>query len=236
MAAESGSSSNVRPINWTLQAQQRVMSLQCAIAMSLGIHPSPTQLKRALQDKSIQAAYGERKVLLGRKLSPTPGKGLVTILPSHNLNLTKTGAIYRIVDVVSCIEVLAEVYPEQLSPEFLALKASLLKLDLPSNSSLVPSIGNYGSSGSSQIPSEKRSKNQNARNATLKEKNMNLLLYATAHKAYGFNPSGTKKEYEEAISEIYKALESLKLAGYGLGPDTIRKILFEASNHTLKVE
>ncbi len=222
---KSASKNSGNPVNWSLQAHQRVMAVWHVAAMSLGVEPTLASIALAKVDKTFSASFEERKRVLGRKFSTEPETGHVTYFPRHEYNDTKTGASNRMVDVVSCIKILKPIYPDLLPPEFLALEATLEKVALPKQHS--PVSGLVVMPGAVMAPAleEKPKKPPTTRSAYIEHKNLHVLLYAMACRGYGYreNISGTEKV---AVSKAIAAdVPELLRGRYGLGHGTVLKIL-----------
>lgn len=215
----------VSPVNWSLQAHQRVMAVWHVAAMSLGVEPKLDAIILAKGDKAFAAAFEERKQLLGRKLSTEPEENHVTFFPRHGYNASKTGYNNKMVDVVSCIKILKRIYPDLLPPEFLALEATLEQVALPRKllprSNLVVISAAVGAPTSEAEPK----KSPTTRAASIEHRNLHVLLYAMACSGYEYRENMSNTEKLGVATAIAADVPELLRGRYGLGSGTILRIL-----------
>jgi hypothetical protein len=217
------------PVNWSLQAHQRVMAVWHVAAMSLGVEPTLASIALAKMDKTFSASFEERKRVLGRKFSTEPATGHVTYFPRHEYNDTKTGASNRMVDVVSCIKILKPIYPDLLPPEFLALEATLEKVALPKQHSPVSGLVVMPGAVMAPVLEEKPKKPPTTRGASLDHHNLHVLLYAMACGGYGYTESMTSTEKVSIAKAIAADVPQACKSRYGLGHVTVGPILMGAA-------
>ncbi len=227
MATQNKSASKTlsTPVDWSLQAHQRVMTVWHVAAMSLGIEPSKESVALAKSDKSFQAAFEARKKVLCMKFSTEPEAGHVTYFPRHEYNESKTGAGNRMVDVVSCIEILEPMYFGKLPPEFVALKEPLTKLPLPKQHS--PLSGLVVMPGAVMAPAleEKPKKPPTTRASSIEHQNLYVLLYAMACHGYGYRENMISAEKVTVAKAIAADVPELLRGRYGLGHAVVSRIL-----------
>ena len=222
---KSASQSPGNPVNWRLQAYERVLAVWHVAAMSLGVEPTLASISLAKEDKSFVASFEQRKRVLGRKLSTEPEDGHVTYFPRHEYNDSKTGASNRMVDVVSCIKILKPIYPDLLPPEFLALEAALEKLPLPKQHSLLSGLVVMPGALMAPALEEKPKKPLTTRSASIEHHNLHVLLYSMACHGYGYS-EGMKSSEKVAVAQAIAAdVPELLRGRYGLGHTNIFKIL-----------
>ncbi len=213
------------PVNWSLQAHQRVMAVWHVAAMSLGVEPTLASIALAKVDKTFSASFEERKRVLGRKFNTEPETGHVTYFPRHEYNDTKTGASNRMVDVVSCIKILKPIYSDLLPPEFLALEATLEKVALPKQHSPVSGLVVMPGAVMAPVLDAKPKKPLTTRSASIEHHNLHVLLYGMASRSYGYH-EGMKSSDKVAVAQAIAAdVPELLRGRYGLGYTNILKIL-----------
>lgn len=222
---KSASQSSGNPVNWSLQAHERVLAVWHVAAMSLGVEPTLASIALAKKDKSFVASFEQRKRVLGRKLSTEPVDGHVTYFPRHEYNDSKTGASNRMVDVVSCIKILKPIYPDLLPPEFLALEAALEKLPLPKQHSPVSGLVVMPSAVMAPALEEKPKKPPTTRSAYIEHQNLHVLLYAMACHGYSYRDNLTGTEKVAVSKAIAADVPELLRGRYGLGHATVLRIL-----------
>lgn len=222
---KTASKTSGNPVNWSLQAHQRVMAVWHVAAMSLGVEPTLASVALAKMDKTFLASFEERKRVLGRKFSTEPEKGHVTYFPRHEYNDSKTGASNRMVDVVSCIKILNPIYSDMLPPEFMALEETLEKLPLPKQHSPLSGLVVMPGSVMAPVLEEKPKKPPTTRGASLDHHNLHVLLYAMACGGYGYTESMTSTEKVSIATAIAADVPQACKSRYGLGHGKILQIL-----------
>jgi hypothetical protein len=213
------------PLDWNLQAQQRIRPVWHVVAMSLGVAPSKETVAEAKGDKAFFDAFEERKKLLCMKFSSEPLVGHVTYFPRHGYNVSKSGAANRMADVVSCIEILEPMYSGKLPLEFVALKEPLSKLPLPKQNSPFTGVVVVPSPAMAPVLEAKPKKSQASRAASLEHHNLHVLLFSMACAGYKYSERMTPSEKQAIAETIADDVPALLKGRYGLSPASILKIL-----------
>lgn len=220
----------VRPVNWSLQAHQRVMAVWNVAAMSLGVEPTLASIKLAKADKSFASSFEERKQLLGRKLSIEPDENHVTYFPCHGYNNGKTGAGNRMVDVVSCIKILKPIYSDSLPKEFLALEATLEQVALPKRPSPASNLVVISATVANPVLDEKPTRKPTTRSASIEHNNLHILLYSMAYGGYAYRTSMNSEKKLAVATAISADIPEVLRGRYGLSAANILKILTAGAN------
>ena len=146
--------------DWPSYAQEPMLIVWQVAALSCGIEPDLKVVNGSGVPDDLNMLYERRVKLLARKLHKEPASGLVTYFPDHPYNQSKKGARNRMVDVVSCIDVLVSGNFSPLPQEFIALKESLARLPIPSHkisradSNITPNEP-YASAQTAAVPAKK---------------------------------------------------------------------------------
>ena len=213
--------------NWDSHTHDQILIVWQVAALSLGIEPDLGVVKSRTVPAELKEIYEKRVKWLARKLQVFPSPGFVTYFPEHPFNKASQGARNRMVDVLSCIDVLVESGVTPLSPEFIALKEPLLKLPLAKQQAQRVDIGlPTNEVVSPPSPSnDKFRKSQDSRAATIKHENLHVLLYSMACSSYEYDPKKTVLEKEAIAQTIADEVPALHRGRYGLGKGAVMKIL-----------
>ena len=220
----------VSPVNWSLQAHQRVMAVWHVAAMSLGVEPTLASIKLAKADKAFASSFEERKLLLGRKLSVEPDENHVTYFPGHGYNNGKTGASNRMVDVVSCIKIMKSIYSDALPREFLALEATLDRVALPKRHSPASNLVVISATVANPVMDEKPKRAPTTRSASIEHNNLHVLLYSMACGGYAYSTSMKSADKLTVANAISADIPQVLRGRYGLTAANILKILTAGAN------
>ncbi|MFM9424789.1 hypothetical protein RCH10_001217 [Variovorax sp. GrIS 2.14] len=196
--------------------------------MSLGIAPELKAVREAQASATFTEQYKDRRRLLGRKLSIEPIPDHVTYFPDHPYNRGKAGSMNRMVDVVSCVAILAGA-GQKMPKSFLKLQPKLQELALPNNSQIQVGLGAFHALAQEVI--KKPKKDQSGRNASVEIDNLNALIFAMARGGYGYKHEAGVKEREKVVADILVDVKAAGVSGYGLSTlDSIHKKLIEAAS------
>lgn len=211
-------------VNWKLLGHERVRPLWQVGAMSLGIAPTVEAVRVAKQDSVFSSEYSERRSFLGRKTHKEPLKDHVLFFPEHHYNVAQKTTFNRMVDVVTCIDVLEAAYGNQLPESFTGLRASLSAVTLPG----FESPRGVMAVGAADTP-KKTKTNNGARTLAIETQNLYRLIHAMAAGGYKYSSTLTAAEKAEVLSAIHGDAKEAKVAGYGLSVAKIGQILVAAA-------
>ena len=212
--------------NWKLLANFRILCIWNVAAISLGIEPVLASVKLATEDPALKSSYNTIKKTLCLKMSVRPSLGSVTYYPAHEFNKKFETPTNRMVDVLSCIEVLETIHSNLLVSEFIALKKTLLNIPLPSEYDVSPDVAANSMGG---VVKEVSGLKKDQKKAILSKEASQIAgaFYAVVCDAYGYD-SDSELSKKKVIEDIQQALDKVGLKkGYGFSATKIKNALME---------
>ena len=218
---------NITPAkaNWEHVSLERELAVWQVAALAMGINPTLKDVKLARLSETTDVDYLRIRSFLSRRLRDEPTHGYVQYFPDHPYNQGKNGAHAKMVDVVSCIDVLKDAATFQLPPEFIDMRENLAKrpLSIPVRAPTKIVVTANTGPVSSQGESKKRDTSTSV--STRLDAQHALLVFALATSVFKYDANGTKTDKDRVITAILEKLAENQFIGNGLGKSAIEKSL-----------